>query len=330
MAGQVEAWFQTMTDVASGATSDIIQPIDFVPGNVLESGSEREVARAAAVTMTPAPRKDVIAAAIAAGQATVKQNRQTHADMSGSKIEEAKKPPPPPSMLQRFKNRFMPNTNVYVPKKPEAAKLPAFLHYIKMVTLAVMALSGIVLTHMTLVKLGQPGPLDKVVHHVKHLHHMVRGKHHNKHEKCEEWAAIGGCAKNPVFMNEMCRKACWQAPHFDEVLVDNNPHCSDWAPKGECLNNPKFMMLHCPKSCSEIEKVQEQQRAELEAKLDHKEEVFAAQAVGAAAAQAVAPQPKNEDKSEYCSAWAMKGECASNPTFMMKECPKSCAVAPGA
>jgi hypothetical protein len=313
MAGQVEAWFQTVTDVASGNAADIIQPIDFVPPTVLEAGSERDVARHAASTM--APRKDVIAAAIAAGQATMKQNRQTHADMSGP---EAPKPPPVPSMLQRIKNRFLPNHNVYVPKKPAAAGLPAMLNHLKIMVLAVMVLSGLVLTHTTLVKLGQPSPLDGALHHGKHLMHMVRGKHHNKHAKCEEWAAIGGCAKNPVFMKDMCRTACYNAPAFDEVLVDNNPHCNDWAPKGECLNNPKFMMLHCPKSCSDIDKEHEKQRSELEVQLDHKEAIFAA-AAGAST-------PQIEDKSEYCSQWAMAGECAANPSFMNKECPKSCAA----
>jgi hypothetical protein len=319
MAGEVEAWFNTVTDVASGASSDIIAPIDFVSQTVLQSGSEREVARQA--TCTTAPRKDVIAAAIAAGQATVKHNRQTHADMSGSKVEDKKSlgSPTPPSLLQRMKNRFMPNHNLYVPQKPKAASVPAFIHYLRIGVLVVMVLSGIVLTHMTLVKLGQPSPMDKVHHHAKHLLHMVRGKHHNKHAKCEEWAAIGGCAKNPVFMHEMCRKSCYHAPHFDEVLVDTNSHCSEWAPQGECLNNPKFMMINCPKSCSELEKVHEQQRAEAEAQLDKKEAAFALEAVAA--------QPQGEDKSEYCPHWAMKGECAANPSFMAKECPKSCASA---
>lgn len=321
MAGEVEAWFQTVTDITSGSSADIITPIDFVSQNVLQSGSERDVAR---VALNSAPRKDVIAAAIAAGQATVKQNRQTQADVSGPKFEEADKDKQPHglSLLQRFKNRFMPNKTLYVPQKPKGASTPAIFQYLRIFVLVVMVLSGIVLTHMTLLKLGQPGPLDKVLHHGKHFYHMVRGKHHNKHAKCEEWAAIGGCAKNPVFMNQMCKTACYHAPHFDEVLVDTNSHCADWASKGECLNNPKFLMLTCPKSCSEIEKVHEHQRAEAEAQLDHKEAAFVATQV------AVAPQNELQDKSEYCPHWAMKGECAANPSFMRKECPKSCGSVP--
>lgn len=324
MADQVEAWFQTVTDVTSGSSADIIQPIDFVPPTILESGSEREIARQATATM--GPRKDVIAAAIAAGKATMKQNRQTHADMSVPKAPEAPKPLP---LLQRLKNRFMPKHNVYVPKKPASAPL---IFYLRVSILAVMVLSGIVLTHMALVKLGQPGPLDSAIHHGKHIMHMVRGKHHNKHAKCEEWAAIGGCAKNPVFMNEMCRTACYHAPAFDEVLVDNNPHCSEWAPKGECLNNPKFMMIHCPKSCSDIEKVHESLRSELLAQADHNQAVIAhpgtPAVIPAVAAMPQIPQiPQNEDKSEYCPHWAATGECTSNPTFMHKECPRSCAFA---
>merc|ERR1719265_2343958 len=47
--------------------------------------------------------------------------------------------------------------------------------------LAVMVMSALVLTHMTLVKLGQPSPVDAALHHGKHLMHMVRGKHHTLH-----------------------------------------------------------------------------------------------------------------------------------------------------
>merc|ERR1719198_1908632 len=125
-------------------------------------------------------------------------------------------------MLQRLKNRFLPTQDAYATKKPTVAGLPAFMNQLKIMILAVMVLSGLALTHMTLVKLGQASPMDAAIHHGKHLMHMVRGKHHNKHAKCEEWAAIGGCAKNPVFMKDMCRTSCYHAPVFDEVLVDTN------------------------------------------------------------------------------------------------------------
>jgi hypothetical protein len=329
MAGEVETWFQNVTDDASGNPfgGDIIQPIDFVPPSVLETGNERDLARHAAATLTLAPRKDVIAAAIAAGQASVKQNRQTHADMSVKTVE-AKKPPAPRTMLPGFTSIFVPSTDAYPTQKSKAASVPAVFQYLKIATLGMMVLSGVVLTHMTLLKFGQPGPLDSVVHHGNHMYDMVRGKHHNKHAKCEEWAAIGGCAKNPPFMKETCKNACYHAPPFDEILVDNNPHCMDWAPKGECLNNPKFMMMHCSKSCSEIGNVQDHQRAEAEAQLEKKEAIAPLAAVTAMpAVPAVPTAPQGEDKSEYCPHWAMNGECTANPSFMSKECPKSCAIA---
>jgi len=333
MAGQVEAWFQTVTDIASGSSADIISPIDFVAPTMIEGqGGSRDIARQAAVSI--GPRKDVIAAAIAAGQAQMVANRKDHCDMS---IPEAKKPPPPPGMVQRLKD-YMKGNPVYVPKKPNMARQPDFIRYFQMLVLAVMVFSGIVLTHMTLVKLGQPSPLDAAVHHGKHLVHMVRGKHHNKHAKCEEWAAIGGCAKNPVFMKEMCRKACYHAPAFDEVLVDSNSHCSDWSSKGECLNNPKFMMMHCPQSCSEADKAHEAQEAELKAKAQQEEEEKKAahaqahidhnEALIVAAAQQNAqhapPAVTHIKENKFCGYWSKQGECASNPSFMLKECPWSC------
>merc|ERR1719235_1956298 len=84
-------------------------------------------------------------------------------------------------------------------------------------------------------------------------------------------------------------------------------------------------MLNCPKSCSEIDKLHEAQRAQAEAETDRHMQV--AMKTDHKDVKSVAMESGIQDLSEYCPHWAMKGECAANPSFMNKECPKSCASA---
>merc|ERR1719386_203819 len=178
-----------------------------------------------------------------------------------------------------------------------------------------MVLCGIVLTNMTLERLGHQGvSVSKIHHHTKKVLNYVRGKddnHVDKHNKCPEWVSLGGCVSNPVFMKDACAKSCaLRSVDTSGIhLMDSHSHCGQWADRGECINNPKFMMMECAKSCSQLEKRMENK----EAKIDG---AFAA-TMPAVASTPVAAQ----DKNEYCAQWAIGGECQANPAFMLQECP---------
>lgn len=311
MASQVESWFQAVTSITDGGSEgDIISPIDFVPPSMLQSGSERDVALHASKTM--APRADVIAAAIAAGQASVKTARVNQANMSGDKMEEKKYTAP--------KQRRFPMLPDIFPRqqKFQPIMMQQYMRFLRFCALALMVCCGIVLTNMTLQRLGHQGvSVAKLHHHTNRVLNYVRGKdsnHVDKHNKCPEWVSLGGCVSNPVFMKEACTKSCaLRSVDTSEVhLMDNHAHCGQWTERGECLNNPKFMMMECAKSCSNLDKKMELKEASVDSALT-------------ATLPDVNPAPVTaQDKSEYCSEWALSGECQANAAFMLKECPKSC------
>lgn len=315
MASQVESWFQAVTSIAdNGQDGDIISPIDFVPASMLSAGSERDVAVHASKTM--APRADVIAAAIAAGQATVKTARINQASVSGDKLEEQKSAAPK-------RQGFLPSLSTAVfPQKQkfQPIMMQQYMKFMRFGVLALMVCCGILVSHMTLERLSQGGTtLAKLHHHTKNVISIVRGKGGviDKHNKCPEWVSLGGCVSNPVFMKEACTKSCsLRSVDTSGIhLLDQHGHCGQWAERGECLNNPKFMMMECSKSCSELEKKMENKEVSLDSTLEK-------------SLPSVSPAPvATQDKSKYCQEWAATGECNANPEFMLKECPKSCGSA---
>lgn len=325
MANQVESWFQAVTSITdSGQDGDIISPIDFVPPSMLSAGSERDVALHASKTM--APRADVIAAAIAAGQATVKTTRINQATMSGEKIEEKKSlssaPPQRQGFLPSLPAIFFPRQQKFQP-----IMMQQYMRIMRIAVLTLMICCGILVTYTTLERLLGPSnhqggsTLAKLHHHTKNVISIVRGKGAltDKHNKCPEWVSLGGCVSNPVFMRESCTKSC-SLRSLDTSgihLVDQNNYCGQWAARGECLNNPKFMMMECAKSCSELEKNMENKEASLDSSL--------ASSLPSVPTESVKDE-NNKDKSEYCQEWASAGECQANAAFMIQECPKSCGA----
>lgn len=312
MASQVESWFQAVSSISDGSKEgDIISPIDFVPASMLQSGSERDIALHASKTM--APRADVIAAAIAAGQATVKSARVSHANVTGATLVEKK---PPSSRGQGFLG-FLSVVFPTHQQKYQPIMMQQYAKFFRISVLALMVCCGILLTNMTLNNLGHSGvAVAQLHHHTRKVLNYVRGKDTaiDKHNKCPEWVSLGGCVSNPMFMKEACTKSCaLRSVDTSGIhLLDQHAHCGQWAARGECLNNPKFMMMECAYSCSELAK-----------NMEGKESV----ALGAPSTLSPSSVPA-QDKSEYCHEWSLAGECQANPVFMLKECPKSCGSVP--
>jgi len=69
----------------------------------------------------------------------------------------------------------------------------------------------------------------------------------DKHNKCEYWAGIGECTKNPGWMLKNCKTSC-----SDCNCADKHNRCAEWAQRGECRKNPGWMLFNCGKSCSRI------------------------------------------------------------------------------
>ncbi|KAG7159340.1 zinc metalloproteinase nas-4-like [Homarus americanus] len=67
---------------------------------------------------------------------------------------------------------------------------------------------------------------------------------------CDEWALLGECKKNPVFMEVSCCLSCRKAKQNDVLgCRDQEKYCSLWSKKGECTSNSNYMALKCKKSC---------------------------------------------------------------------------------
>lgn len=72
---------------------------------------------------------------------------------------------------------------------------------------------------------------------------------------CTAWMESGECARNPVYMNQACRRACGQCSEGAHMA---EPGCSDaagrrdceyWSTMGECTSNPSYMSEQCARSC---------------------------------------------------------------------------------
>ena len=73
---------------------------------------------------------------------------------------------------------------------------------------------------------------------------------------CAEWARLGECNTNPVYMRTGCPASCnicaapMGAPKIRSAnCEDKNVRCATWAAIGECDTNPNFMLSTCPVTC---------------------------------------------------------------------------------
>jgi len=84
--------------------------------------------------------------------------------------------------------------------------------------------------------------------------------------------------------------------------------CERWASLGECTTNVPFMATKCPKSCGQCvdERVERDNASRREGS-----------------------SGERLDKNKSCQQWAQRGECTTNPSYMLHNCPAACASAQG-
>jgi hypothetical protein len=83
---------------------------------------------------------------------------------------------------------------------------------------------------------------------------------------------------------------------------DRHDFCTERAANNECITNPGFMTFQCAKSCNTCEEYMEaHQNAYVNGEWS----------------------PCTDNEVE-CRGWAVSGECAFNPGFMLEECRRSC------
>mmetsp|Transcript_21895 Transcript_21895/g.48383 ORF Transcript_21895/g.48383 Transcript_21895/m.48383 type:complete len:364 (-) Transcript_21895:118-1209(-) len=75
----------------------------------------------------------------------------------------------------------------------------------------------------------------------------------DSHEKCQRWASLGECEKNPAWMHPHCAvscKTCDARLSVDPRCQDQLPDCAALASRGGCSRNVSTMSEFCPRSCS--------------------------------------------------------------------------------
>lgn len=132
------------------------------------------------------------------------------------------------------------------------------------------------------------------------------------HERCPVWQEQGLCEEEKDYMTRHCPVSC-NMKHSKATpvasCVDAHPRCKVWADLGECTVNARNMRQYCAKSCDLCDE------HALEAALDEEEN---------------SANPDCVDSHTNCDFWAEKGECESNPTYMLANCMKSCGACPKA
>lgn len=153
--------------------------------------------------------------------------------------------------------------------------------------------------------------------------------------KCQEWADLGECISNAIYMLDGCPRACGACkdsppPAKAECDEDLEPWCEGNAKAGMCVENPAVMLRDCRRSCgtcinSSADFGVEQEvvgdtalktRAIVNSSLQYMREVK----------NSVANANIREcvNKDALCSYWASVGECAANPSFMNGDCAPAC------
>jgi hypothetical protein len=75
----------------------------------------------------------------------------------------------------------------------------------------------------------------------------------NRDDSCIEWARVGECDKNKVFMHGNCAQACGKCAEGEgghhAFCGNRDAKCNEWAGKGECDKNAAWMGSNCAKAC---------------------------------------------------------------------------------
>jgi len=143
----------------------------------------------------------------------------------------------------------------------------------------------------------------------------------DKNRHCASWAKNGQCTSNAAYMGPNCAKSCNTCDgSVSTKCLDTNTYCPDWATKGFCDSNSVYMHKHCKKSCKKCNTKPSKPKTTEKPTTEK-----ATTAAPVTVAPTEAPEPiQCEDDNKWCSDWASKGQCESNPGFMNVSCKKSC------
>ncbi|XP_066938937.1 uncharacterized protein [Macrobrachium rosenbergii] len=95
--------------------------------------------------------------------------------------------------------------------------------------------------------------------------------------------------------------------------TDLHPWCAGWGAYGECETNPSYMKANCPATCNSCASqgpnvIQPKERNDL----------------SRASTSVPTHQERCVDLYHSCKGWGSRGECESNPAFMLMNCPATC------
>lgn len=141
---------------------------------------------------------------------------------------------------------------------------------------------------------------------------------------CPQWALRNPseCTRNPDFMLANCAMSCCPActgrntlritagicpKRSDLCTVNAHSSCHAWAKKKECTKNKKWMRTYCMQSCCKKCQKDEFKCPTVKESCEDKHK-----------------KPNKKKGNAACVAWAMNGECQTNPKWMASNCAKEC------
>ena len=114
----------------------------------------------------------------------------------------------------------------------------------------------------------------------------------------------------------------------DPSCEDTNASCESWASSGECEANPAYMVTNCAKSCGECEAAAPAPASGTTTTAPTSAPTSAPTLAPTLAPTSAPTGPAGaeacEDMNASCEAWAARGECGTNPSYMISNCFKSC------
>ncbi|CAG5130359.1 unnamed protein product, partial [Candidula unifasciata] len=147
----------------------------------------------------------------------------------------------------------------------------------------------------------------------------------NTDPSCENWARNGECERNPSWMISNCRQACNKCDDGTCKNFYDDIQCQIWAQKLECMVNSDWMSKHCAKACGRG--LCEGMQPDLETvtpSVGRKQTVAPTTRTGHSATC------RNMHSSDTeCDIWASNDHCNINPSWMQKNCAKSCRKCTG-
>jgi len=175
-------------------------------------------------------------------------------------------------------------------------------------------------------------------------------------QRCEVWALDSECSLNPDYMTLFCRKSCnlcssQKAVNYTHSMLVNNEAngLSASTSAQRAVKEPSLKLAGEEELAERTEKIEtpmetvEPQDVDAEPtlsglclNLDDDCELFASQGecsknpswMEKNCARSCGYCPPCTDGHESCEFWAHQGECNANPDYMLANCPRSCQLCP--